>query len=182
MAVAAAILLAGGLSPTSGCTDRSAEAGGQPSDADPAASVTAPWAWQLPGCVAYRETDYESPKHRLDAQTRQAADTVEYVEIYQPGWGERAVSEIRAVLDECATYEAGGSGDPEAFREQYVIVETGFAGDESLLIEVVRQNPPELQTSYAVVVRRGEQVVTVRGAETAIAQATCLAVLATCPA
>lgn len=144
------------------------------------AEVAVPWSWEMPACAGYQPGDYASPGYRVEVRTREVADLLEQVETYEPGWAAVAVADIRSVLDACASYEAGGSGDPAAFREQHLIVETGFAGDDSLLVEVVRQQPPDWQVSYAVVVRRGEEVTTVRAPETGLARAACHAVLATC--
>lgn len=134
---------------------------GSGTEADPAA-VSEPWAWELPDCVGYRATDYQAPGHRLDVRVRSAAGTITQVEDYQSGWGERAVTEIRRVLRECASYEHGGRGGPVGYRRQHLIVDTGFAGDESLLVEVVEQRPPELETWYAAVVRHGDRITTFR--------------------
>jgi hypothetical protein len=138
-----------------------------------------PWAWEMPHCVGYRAEDYQAPEHRLAAEVRAEPGVVEQVETYQPGWGPRAMVEIRVVLRECASYEYGELGDPRAFLEQHLVLETGFAGDESLLVETVRLRPPDTETRYAVVVRHDDVVSTVRASGRT--EALCAAG-ATCPA
>jgi hypothetical protein len=147
MALAQLALLAVG-----GCGGASA----QPGPAEP-------WAWEMPYCPGYRAEDYQAPAHRLAVEVREQPGVVELVETYHSGWGPRAVAEIRVVLRECGSYEYGERGDPRAFLEQHLVLRTGFAGDESLLVETVRLRPPDTETRYAVVVRRDDVVSTVRG-------------------
>lgn len=146
--------------------------------ADPPASAPPPWAWEMPQCVVYHPADYAAPAHRRSATIHDGSLVVEHVEEYEAGWGPRAVEDIRAVVRECARYEA------EDFLEQHRVVETGFAGDESLLVETVRLVPPQVQTWYAAVVRYGDQVITVRGSELGPVATQCLVAddVATCPA
>lgn len=122
------------------------------------APVPAPWAWAMPDCVGYRAADYAAPRHRL----RSEPDGAGVRETYQAGWGALAVAEIRRVVAECASFEHGGRADPSAYREQNVVVECGFAGDESLLVRTTRLHPPGARAWYAAVVRRSDVVVTVR--------------------
>lgn len=135
-----------------------------------------PWSWEMPGCVAYRPTELRAPEHRLSVTVRHQPGLVEQVETYQDGWGARAMAEIRTVVQECASYEAGGSGDPDAFREQHWILETGFAGDDALLVETVRLTPPQTWTGHATAVRYGDVVATQRTSGWGAAVARCLAV------
>lgn len=152
MALTTALLL-------TGC--QSARSGSESTEAEPPA-VTEPWAWELPDCAGYQVADYQAPTQRQQVQVSAGTDPVQQVEVYQPGWGKRAFTEIRQVLRECANYEAGGPGDPDSYRQQHLIIDTGFAGDESLLVESMQMRPPELHTSYAVVVREGDQITTIR--------------------
>jgi hypothetical protein len=137
-----------------------------------------PWAWEMPDCVVYQPADYAAPAHRRSASVHDGSLVVEQVEEYEAGWGPRAVEDIRAVVRDCARYES------DQFLEQHRVVETGFAGDESLLVETVRLVPPEVQTWYAAVVRYGDQVITLRGSELGAVATQCLvsADPATCPA
>jgi hypothetical protein len=137
-----------------------------------------PWAWEMPQCTVYQPADYEAPAHRRAAKVHDGSLVVEQVEEYEAGWGPRAVEDIRAVVRECARYEA------EEFLEQHRVVDTGFAGDESLLVETVRLVPPQVRTWYAVVVRYGDQVITLRASELGAVATQCLVSEddATCPA
>src|SRR5690606_32133456 len=96
VAALVAVLLAGCQSAHPGAESIEAE---QP-------PVAEPWAWELPDCVGYRAADYRAPAQRQQVRVRSRSDRTEQVEIYQPGWGERAFAEIRRVLRECARYEA----------------------------------------------------------------------------
>ena len=162
--VAMAVLALAGC----GAPDASAQSGPLP-----------PWAWEMPRCVGYRAEDYHAPGHRVAVEVHEERGVVAQVETYQAGWGPRAVAEIRAVIDACGSYEYGERGDPQAFLEQHLVLRTGFAGDESLLVETVRLRPPDTMTWYAAVVRRGDAVTTARAPERA--DAICHAG-ATCPA
>jgi hypothetical protein len=129
-------------------------------------SVGSPlWAWDLPLCDAYQPDVYQAPQHRLAVEVTPGPARIAYVETYEPDWGARAVEEIRSLLRACASYEHGGSADPAALKDQHLIVENEFAGDESLLVETVRLRPPQLHTWYSLVVRTGDVVVTVRTVE-----------------
>lgn len=146
--------------------------------AEPPAPAPPPWAWEMPQCVVYQPAEYAAPAHRRSASIHDGSLVVEQVEEYEAGWGPRAVEEIRAVVRECARYEA------EEFLEQHRVVETGFAGDESLLVETVRLVPPQAQTWYAAVVRYGDRVITLRASELGAVATQCLVSdgPATCPA
>jgi hypothetical protein len=145
--------------------------------------ATEPWAWEMPHCVVYQPGEYAAPDHRRDVAVHDGSLVVEQVEQYEAGWGPRAVEEIRAVVGECARYEYGELGDPAAFTEQNRVVDSGFAGDESLLVETVRLAPPEVRTWYAVVVRYGDRVITLRASELDAGAIRCLVSedQATCP-
>jgi len=146
--------------------------------AEPPASTPPPWAWEMPQCVVYEPADYAAPEHRRSAIIHDGSLVVEQVEEYEAGWGPRAVEDIRAVVRDCARYEA------EEFLEQHRVVETGFAGDESLLVETVRLVPPQAETWYAAVVRYGDRVITLRGSKLGPVATQCLVSddEATCPA
>jgi hypothetical protein len=141
-----------------------------------------PWSWQMPECVAYRPAELAAPAHRRSVRVHQRPDRTEQVEVYEAGWGARAVAEIRTVLRECGRYESGAPGDPAGFLAQHRVVDASFAGDESLLVETVHLIPPEVQTWYAAVVRYGDRVITLRTKDRTAAQTRCLVVAgpATC--
>jgi hypothetical protein len=116
----------------------------------------------MPDCVGYHAADYAAPEHRLLVESGGG----EIRETYQAGWGERAMTEIRQVVAECASHEHGARDDPAAYREQTVVVGAGFAGDESLLVRTTRLSPPApLRIWYSAVVRCGDLVVTARAEE-----------------
>jgi hypothetical protein len=142
-----------------------------------------PWAWAMPQCVVYQPAAYEAPAHRRSATVHEGAMVSEHVEVYEPGWGARAVDDIRAVVAACASYEYGELGDPAGFREQHRVIATGLAGDESLLVETVRLAPPEVDTWYTVVARYGDQVITLRTRDLTAEATRCLVATdpATCP-
>lgn len=124
----------------------------------------APWAWAMPRCVAYQPERYETPARRVEVeQIREGVVS----EVYESGWGPDAFAEIRSVVHTCGSFEDGD------LREQNLIVQTGFGGDESVLVETVRiehgggggqagATPPAMRTVYAAVVREGDAIVTVR--------------------
>jgi hypothetical protein len=145
--------------------------------AEPPAPAQPAWAWAMPHCVVYEPADYAAPAHRRSATVHDGSLVDEQVEEYEAGWGPRAVEDIRAVVRECGSYES------EEFLEQHRVVGTGFAGDESLLVETVRLVPPEAQTWYAAVVRYGDRVITLRGSELGQVATQCLVsdAGATCP-
>jgi hypothetical protein len=146
--------------------------------APPLAPPPPPWAWEMPQCVVYQPGEYAAVAHRRSASVYDGEMVVEQVEEYEAGWGPRAVEDIRTVVRECARYEA------QEFSEQHRVVETGFAGDESLLVETVRLVPPQVRTRYAAVVRYGDQVITLRTSELGAVATQCLVSTdpATCPA
>jgi hypothetical protein len=123
------------------------------------------WAWDLPLCDANQPDAYQSSQHRLAVEVTPGPERIAYVETYEPDWGARAVEEIRSLLRACGSYEHGGSADPAALKDQHLIVDKEFAGDESLLVETVRLRPPQLRTWYSLVVRTGDVVVTIRSVE-----------------
>lgn len=114
----------------------------------------APWAWAMPRCVAYQPERYEAPGRRVEVdRPREGIVT----EVYEPGWGPDAFAEIHSVVRTCGSFEDGD------LREQNLVVETGFGGDESVLVESVQIEPPApMRTSYAAAVRDGDAVITVR--------------------
>lgn len=80
----------------------------------------------------------------------------EVVELYRAGWAERSISDVRSVLPQCSV-----DGN------QYAIVDTGFAGDEALLVEMKQRYyigeslAPEPFVTYAAAVRVGDIVLTI---------------------
>jgi hypothetical protein len=137
-----------------------------------------PWAWEMPYCVVYQPEEYAAPAHRVSARVEEQDAPAGQVitEVYEPGWGARAVAEIQDVVGTCGSFEYGEAGEAGEFREQNVVVEVGFTADDSLLVETVRLAPPEpMQTSYTAVVRHGEVVVTWRTENLGAEETLCLA-------
>lgn len=124
------------------------------SPSDP--GVTAPlpsWSWELPACPAYHPDDYDAPAHRV---TVRVTDDGTITEVYETGWGPRALVEIQEVVRVCGEYEPVAAD----YLEQHQVVARGFAAaDESLLVRTVRLAPhTPVVTRYTTVVRRGDTV------------------------
>jgi hypothetical protein len=133
------------------------------------------WAWDLSAeCPAYRTADYPSLRQQVDLayaswETSPPATPFvgEHVHRYRPGWGPRTLDDVRRVLATCpgASPPPSIPGGPVPTRR--TIVDTGFAGDESLLIraEVWRYDgetiAKEPLANLIAVVRVGDLVATV---------------------
>lgn len=117
------------------------------------------WRWTS-ACPAYRSTDYPSLRRQKGLEvTGFAAGTgadapyvFEHVHRYAVGWGPRALDDVRRAIAVC--------GEPPDLQRS--VVDSGFAGDEALLIreEVVPAEGDRFVT-LAVVVRVGDLVATV---------------------
>jgi hypothetical protein len=120
--------------------------------------------------AGYRAEDYPSRRHQIGQRVvryegdRQAT-VEEIVERYDTGWGSRNVTDIQAVVAKSGATPYAPPGAGAALR--HTIIETGFAGDESLLIE---QKPWNFNGSTTIprpviqliaVVRVGDLVATV---------------------
>lgn len=129
------------------------------------------WYWGLwdGSCPAYRSSLFPSLPHRKALETVAyraggATSVSQIVERYDTGWGDDNVNDVRTAIDRC------GDAEPTAETPavpRFTIVETGFAGDESLLVrtELVQlgQSPSsDPDINYIAVVRVGEFVTTVR--------------------
>ncbi|SCL30658.1 hypothetical protein GA0070624_4119 [Micromonospora rhizosphaerae] len=130
------------------------------------------WYWGLwdGNCPAYKSSLFPSLPHR------HAVETVAYqavggslrsvsqvVERYDNGWGGRNLNDVRAVIDRCGNLDP----TPETLAmPNFAIVDTGFAGDDSLLVRVdlvqLGQGPSSDPQPYIAVVRVGDLVTTVR--------------------
>jgi hypothetical protein len=127
------------------------------------------WYW-ADWHAGYRAEDYPSRRHQVGQRIvryegDQQATVEEIVERYDPGWGLGNVKDIRAVVARSGAtpYARPGAGAP--LRQ--TIIEAGFAGDESLLVE---QKPwsfdgsttvPRSLIQVVAVVRVGDLVATV---------------------
>jgi len=120
--------------------------------------------------AGYHPRDYPSRSHQVGQRVvryegdRQAA-VEELVERYEPGWAAHNLADIRAVVAKSGATPYARPGAGGALR--HTIIETGFAGDESLLIE---QKPwsfngstkvPGSDVQLIAVVRVGDLVATV---------------------
>lgn len=99
------------------------------------------WAWDSSAeCPAYRTADYPSLRQQVAVETDGWATGSsgpylhEHVHRYRPGWGPRALDDVRRVLATCP----GGSPPPRTpggpVPSRLTIVDKDFAGDESLLV------------------------------------------------
>src|SRR5206468_8538528 len=94
------------------------------------------WSW-ADLCPAYRSADYPSVRHIAAIDTvsfhAQPRYLHELLHRYEPGWGARAVNDVRNVVLACAgTGPPVPPGAPALARR--TIVDSWFAGDESLLV------------------------------------------------
>jgi hypothetical protein len=130
---------------------------------DPSASQTPPrpspdWVFAMPQCAAYDAAAYPAQQHRVHVLNRGS----ERVETFAPGWAARSLEDVRQVVAACTRYEYGShSPGAPGFRESHAIVDSGFAGDESMLVKTDRlELPGKSSTRYTAVVRRGDRVLT----------------------
>jgi hypothetical protein len=148
------------------------------------------WYW-ADWHAGYRAEDYPSRSHQVGQRVvryegdRQAM-VWEIVERYDPGWGSRNMTDIRAVVAKSGATPYARPGAGGALRLT-ITDETRFAGDESLLIE---QKPwyfdssttvPRSMIQVIAVVRVGDLVATVippGGAEPEVARALAVAAAA----
>ena len=133
---------------------------------DLGAPSSSTWAFAMPQCAAYDAASYPAQAHRKRVLTRAFVHTSrsasETVESFASGWAARSVDDARRVVDACTRYEYGehSPGAP-GFRESHRIVDSGFAGDESILVKTDRIHVPgESYTRYTAVVRQGDRVMT----------------------
>ena len=107
------------------------------------------WYW-ADWHAGYRTEDYPSRGHQVDQRViryegEQQATVEEIVERYSPGWGARNVADIRAVVAKSGATPYARPGTGAALRHR--IIDNGFAGEESLLIE---QKPWSFDGSTAI--------------------------------
>ncbi|WP_422733649.1 hypothetical protein ACN26Y_25485 [Micromonospora sp. WMMD558] len=117
-------------------------------------------------CAAYRSNQFPSLPHQDSVETvayrsgdgDAATSAFQIVERYETGWGDENLTDVRAAVDRCG--EAASDGP--AIR--VTVVDTGIAGDESLLLkqEQTPADSTEPQIDHIAVVRVGDIVTTVR--------------------
>lgn len=121
------------------------------------------WPWEQGDCPAYRGEDYRAQAHRRDAiqrfyQTNKPSLTAhQVVELYEPGWGERVLDDVRRVLRQCPTYTLLGA------KISLTVVDAANLRDAPLLVRGQIEHaasPPTV--SYFVTVRRGDTVSTLK--------------------
>jgi hypothetical protein len=128
-----------------------------------------PWAFAMHQCVRYDDADYPAQHHREGTQVRvltqhpgHARRVEQRVDRFAPGWSARSIADVHRVVERCGHYEYGerSPGAP-GFLESVGIVDSGFAGEESLLVVIERLAiPGESTTTYVAVVRQADLLVT----------------------
>jgi hypothetical protein len=134
-------------------------------------------AWYWDGaeqwCPEYRVEDYPSVERRMDfdflgwARDGEALPerVDQLVELYEPGAGAVNLDDVRRYLALCSRRPETGD---QVAPTYYEIEETGFAGDESMLIRVEQYEFVEDQIElpgepqYVAVVRVGDAVTTIQ--------------------
>jgi len=130
------------------------------------------WAWdQSAECSAYRSADYPSLRQHADLVYTgwgigETTGVAEHVHRYRPGWGPRAVDDVRRVLATCPGATPPPSTPGGAVPSRLTVVDTDFAGDESLLIRneawsYLSETTIEPYVTLIAVVRVGDLVATV---------------------
>jgi hypothetical protein len=134
------------------------------------------WFWDgaEPWCPEYRIEDYPSVPQQADARTiGWSRDTAvlpervdQLVELFPPGVGAMSVDDVRAFLERCSRRPEQGD---QVAPTYYEIEETGFAGDESLLVRVEQYQfnaddeiEPAGEPLHVAVVRVRDAVTTIR--------------------
>jgi len=117
------------------------------------------WAGWLGACPGHRET-FPSRDQRVDVRSRLyevqpggGSQVLQTVELYRSG--DRALADLRVLVDLCADYEFAGRDDP-AFREQATVLP--FDG---LFVRLVRESSGGATTRYVAVARQADLVVSV---------------------
>jgi hypothetical protein len=129
------------------------------------------WYW-ADLCPAYRSADYPSLRAQLtvDVTGYRAGDryVYEHIHRYRASWGRRALDDVRSVLARCAGPTAPPASSSGPAPSHYAILDTGFAGDEALLVREDRWGYDASGkigstpfTRLIVVVRVGDLVATV---------------------
>lgn len=133
------------------------------------------WYWDRAGiCPAYRSADYPSLRQQADleytgwaiGEATSTSYVYEHVHRYRPGWGPRALDDVRRVLEACPGASPPPSTPGGDVPSRQTIIGRNFAGDESLLI---RDEAWAYQTETVIepvvtliaVVRVGDLVATV---------------------
>lgn len=134
-----------------------------------------PWYWEGgEACPEYRIEDHPSVQRRLDVRTVSFARPGEampervdqLVEVFEPGAGSTNLADVRAFVELCSRRPVEGD---EFAPTYYEVEQTGFAGDESLLLRVEEygftnddQIEPAGEFYRVAVVRVGDAVTTIR--------------------
>jgi hypothetical protein len=143
------------------------------------------WAFAMVYCPAYRPEDYPAQGHRVAVRQGTFGQSerrmvIEVVGRYAPGWGARVVPEVRSVLAVCGDYsyrerDASYREGVAEFRERSRVVASGFAGDDSLIVEIVQTGKDgQSYPRQVTVVQVGDQVVTLSSVGLSLAELTVL--------
>jgi hypothetical protein len=129
------------------------------------------WYWANL-CPAYRSADYPSLRAMAAVEVTGYGDGTRYVHEhlhrYRAGSGPRAIGDIRALLGRCAGPTAPPTSPGAPAPTHYAVVDTGFTGDEALLVredawayDNTGKIGPTPSTRLIAVVRVGDLVATV---------------------
>lgn len=124
--------------------------------------------WGGPLCAADSEANHPSYTHQVSHRGVSYVDgdrrVSQAVERYQSGYGARNLTELRAAWQRCSRTTKWPDG---VAPSRYTIIDTGFAGDESMLVRIENwvfegeDLAPTPLVSLAVVLRVGDTVTTV---------------------
>jgi hypothetical protein len=118
--------------------------------------------WGNGDLCEYDSADYPSLPRQTDVEViawRSPGGTVtEVVETYEPGWGERNMADVRAVIDFCNAVVTPEGVGPTV----YAVTGPAFAGDDSLLVRVESESPGgPTNVSFFAVIRVGDRIATI---------------------
>lgn len=117
------------------------------------------WPWAQDDCPGYRDGEYPAQQHRTAAvqrgYTHGSSAALQVIEVYQPGWAERAMADARRVIEVCPTYGFLGG------QVEFTLLDDAPVGDDALVVRGRIEHPGGPATvSYFISVRRGDLVST----------------------
>jgi hypothetical protein len=131
------------------------------------------WSGAEPWCPEYRDEDFSSVRRRVNVDVvswiREAVPLQrvdQLLELYEPGAAVANLEEVRALIELCSRRPSPGD---QVAPTYYEIEDTGFAGDESLLVReeqyMFDENDdivPAGEPRYVAVVRVGDAVTSIQ--------------------